>query len=479
MNTILTVGCEIPGGLGERVEFNSKTSLLDADFVLFCPNLGEYDPRGEYYQGKPLLSDTSSFQLQEVVNYWQRELEVFLSNGKTVFLIMSDREEVYVKTDEKHLTLDRYLLMSNYDVLPFLTKIVESKGALMRLHPHENLLREYWQQFGDESIYHVYIEGSESFRPLIYTRQSDRIVGGIFQYKDGGTLVALPWIDFYKEEFKEYEERGYYAEDYAEGHYVQAWTWTPKARGWGEEYLKTLASMDKAIRSQRETTPTPQWAIDDKFRTNQETALSEELTQIRTKISDLEKKRETVKEKLADAGFLKGLLFEQGHALENAILEAMRLMGFVANTYRDSDSEFDVVLECDEGRCIGEVEGRDSKPISIGKIRQLFLNIHEDFSREEVSERAKGILFGNAYRLSLPSDRPAKHFTPKCMVAAKDNGIALIRTCDLFEVAKALVDEPDDKFAAACREAIFNTVGEEVRFPAHPRVEAYKNQDDP
>ena len=237
--------------------------------------------------------------------------------------------------------------------------------------------------------------------------------------------------------------------------------------------------MDKAIRSQRETTPIPQWALDDKFRTDRETALSEDLAQIQTKISYLEKKREKVREKLADAGSLKGLLFEKGHPLENAILEAMRLMGFVANTYRDSDSEFDVVLECDEGRCIGEVEGRDNKPISIAKMRQLSGNIHEDFSRDEVSELAKGILFGNAYRLSPPSDRLAEHFTAKCIKAAKRNGTALIRTCDLFEVAKALVDEPNDEFAAACREAIFNTIGKEVRFPAHPRAEAFNSQNNP
>ena len=154
-------------------------------------------------------------------------------------------------------------------------------------------------------------------------------------------------------------------------------------------------------------------------------------------------------------------------------------MGFVANTYRDSDSEFDAVLECTEGRCIGEAEGRDRKPISIEKMRQLFLNIHEDLSREEISDPAKGILFGNAYRLSPPSDRPAEHFTAKCMSAAKGNGTALIRTCDLFEVAKALVDEPDEEFAALCRKAIFNTVGEEVKFPTHPEAKASKCQDAP
>ena len=396
-------------------------------------------------------------------------------------MIMNDRKKVYVNTggeedsgiDLISTTTNRVCPLSNYDLLPFSTKIVESKGGSMRLHPGEDLLRGYWQQFGNESEYHVHMEESDSFRPVVVTRHGGRIVGGIFRYKNGGALVALPWINFDREEF--YDE-GQRAED---DDVDEEWTWTPKAIGWGKKYLKALESLDKTIRSQSETTPVPQWAQDDKFRTNQEIALSEELVRIQTKISDLEKKREEVKEKSADAGFLKSLLFEQGHALENAILEAMRLMGFVADTYRDSDSEFDAVLECPEGRCIGEAEGRDNKPISIEKMRQLFLNIHEDLSREEISYPAKGILFGNAYRLSPPSDRPAEHFTPKCMTAAKGNGTALIRTCDLFEIAKALVDEPDEEFAALCRKAIFNTVGEEVKFPARPEAKASKCQDAP
>ena len=155
-----------------------------------------------------------------------------------------------------------------------------------------------------------------------------------------------------------------------------------------------------------------------------------------------------------------------GRRLEAAVLEAMRLMEFEASNFRSSDSEFDVVLECAEGRCVGEVEGRDRKAISIDKMRQLEVNIHEDLSREEVSEPAKGILFGNAFRLSSPSDRPAEHFTAKCMTAAKRNRTALIRTCDLFEVAKTLADTRDVGFATSCREAIFDTSGGVVVFPA-------------
>ena len=470
MKTILTVGCEIPGEMGRYVEFNSKSSLLDADFVLFQPTFGNYVPSSGYHKGKPVLSSDSSFRLKETVEHWRKELDCFLNLGKSVFMIMGDLAEVYVSTHQENdhygginiPTANKVRLLSNYCLLPFETDVVESKGSSMMLEPGDYLLREYWQQFGDESEYRVHFQELDTLSPLLTTRHARRIVGGIVKFSNGGALVALPWIDFDREEF--YDE-GNEAEDADEG---EEWNWTPEGISWENRYLKTLEALDKSIKRQAGPTTGPQWAQDDKFRTNQEIALSKELDKIQSKISELETKRKWIDENLMDAGFLKRLLFEQGHVLEIAIIEAMSLMGFQANSYRDSDSEFDVVLECAEGRCIGEAEGRDNKPIGIDKMRQLEVNILEDLSRETVSEPAKGILFGNAYRLTPPSDRPDEHFTAKCHKAAERNETALIRTCDLFEAAKTLIDEPNEEIAALCRDVIFNTVGELVRFPAYP-----------
>lgn len=463
MKTVLTVGFEIPGGFGEFVRINSKASLMDADFVVFLPTLGDYQFSGEDYMGKPLLSDHSSFLAQENMSHWRRELNDFLGAGKTVFIIMSDLEQVYVKTGERKYsgtgrnrqTTDMVTLLSNYALLPFSPEIVQSRGTSMSLSS-DSVLKEYWHQFGQASEYRVYMESSDAFRSLVITQHGNRVVGGLLRCKSGGALMALPWIDMHRDDF--------YAEKEDERDNVE-WIWTAEAIEWGGKYFATLDSLNEAIKGGAGKTPTPQWLNDQKFMTKQEIALSEEFLQIQSEISHLEGKREQVRQQMASAGSLKGLLYEQGHALESAIFEAMKLMDFVAKPFRDSDSEFDVVLECPEGRCIGEVEGRDNKPINIDKMRQLEVNIYEDLAREEVSQPAKGILFGNAYRLSPPQDRSSEHFTTKCRKAAERNGTALIRTCDLFEVAKILADRPDAEFAASCRKAILNTVGEIVAFP--------------
>ena len=143
--------------------------------------------------------------------------------------------------------------------------------------------------------------------------------------------------------------------------------WTPTAKEWGNRFLNALSSIDQAMKSQGNRTPIPQWAKSDTYKTNEEITLSEELLDIQGQIAELERtaNREDTVAKLADAGSLPDCCSSRGTHWKMPSYRAMRLMGFNANRYRDSESEFDGVLECPEGRCIGEVEGKDNKAINI------------------------------------------------------------------------------------------------------------------
>ncbi len=117
---------------------------------------------------------------------------------------------------------------------------------------------------------------------------------------------------------------------------------------------------------------------------------------------------------------------------------------------------------------IGESEGKDTSAIDITKFRQLESNIGEDFERDEIEERAKGLLFGNGFRLTLPSER-APQFTQKSLANAKRLGSALVQTMDLYFVVIYLLDHPEDEaFKLACRTAIEETEGAIVKFPSLP-----------
>ena len=97
-----------------------------------------------------------------------------------------------------------------------------------------------------------------------------------------------------------------------------------------------------------------------------------------------------------------------------------------------------------------------------------FLN--EDFQREEVEEKAFGLLFGNPQRLINPEDREFD-FTDKCKRGAQREKIGLINTADLFDVARYLSENQDEPFKIVCRNIIKENLGQIIKFPPIPIVE--------
>jgi hypothetical protein len=186
-------------------------------------------------------------------------------------------------------------------------------------------------------------------------------------------------------------------------------------------------------------------------------------------VEEAQKRKEDLREKLKSAGAYRGLLFEKGKPLEKLVVEAMRLLGFTAAPHRDSRSEIDVVFASEEGRFIGEVEGKDNKAVNIDKLRQLSMNIHEDLQREDVTKPAKPVLFGNGFRLQPLSERPDP-FTEKCQSAASTSSTALVFTPDLFWVVQYLLENSDVEYARICREALLSSIGR-VTFPFLPKGE--------
>lgn len=166
---------------------------------------------------------------------------------------------------------------------------------------------------------------------------------------------------------------------------------------------------------------------------------------------------------------LKDLLFEKGKRFENAIKMALEILGYKAENYNDGNLELDHVIISPEGeRFIGEAEGKDTSAINIDKFRQLSVNIQEDLQRDEIEAPAIGILFGNGFRLTKPSER-LEQFTTKCMNTVKSSNCILIKSTDLFYVAKYIQEFGDTKFANSCRDNIKNSIGKIVEFPGLPK----------
>lgn len=289
--------------------------------------------------------------------------------------------------------------------------------------------------------------------PILTTKSADAIVGVMF--KTGkGTALALPPVEYDEDKFTAKDKKG-------------ELIWTKEAIAFGEQLIAALFELDRALRADSEVTPAPEWVSRPEFALKAEQEYESAVQTIEANIERLRAERDATQAKAAEAARLRDLLFESGKPLEAAILRALKAMQFSATPFVEDGSEFDAVFASPEGRFIGEAEGKNDKAISIEKLDQLERNIREDFARQATGTYAKGVLFGNAYRLRDLSKRP-DFFTEKCCTAATRGRVALVRTPDLFPITQYLEENADDAFATACRKAILETEGTIVRFPAIP-----------
>jgi len=463
---ILTIGLSLANDQAEYCEFDSDTSLLDWDIILFKPDIDDYLNRREsIFEGKPCLSDDQSFKLKAQSEHWRREIKAAIEHGKLVLIFLSELTPLSIATGKREYSgtgrnqkVTRIVtLYDNYQSIPLALKPISSKGK--EIKPSEKnfeCISSYWNEFSSISSYKVILEGD--LTPCLLTKHGNKVVGTIQKSKNSnGALLCLPDLNFYPESFFIGEE-----DEVNEGE------WTTEAKNFASRMIKTIISIERSLRSSAELTPEPDWVRDTKFRLNQEKIASQKLLKIERELEAIQVEKETIVDKIKDLGRLRNLLFEKGKPLELAILDALKIIGFEASQFDNGESEFDAVFESKEGRLIGEAEGKDNKAVNIEKLRQLSMNIHEDLERDEVSTPAKPVLFGNPYRLQPVDERP-EPFTTKCISAAITSSTALVFTPDLFAIAKYLEDKRDAKYAAKCRKAILTSIGK-VDFPEMPQT---------
>ena len=139
----------------ESFRHAEEVSLDDADVVLFGLPRAPY--ADDTYLGRPRLNDYRSFWYMELLGRWRTELLSAVNAGKTVFVVLTAPQAVYVATGEvevsgagrnaqrKHTVTER----SNMDALPCsLDGVVPGVGSEIRGVPRSQVLRAYWTRFG-------------------------------------------------------------------------------------------------------------------------------------------------------------------------------------------------------------------------------------------------------------------------------------------------------------------------------------------
>lgn len=448
---IIAVEYEIPGFSGGCYEYYSDQSLLDADIVVFQPlKLGA--PGG----GKASYGESASFRVQQSTSHWRTELSTALEYGKTVFLILGKYEVASVQTgrsDVKGRTVINYVAdYDNYQFLPTVLPTMTAKSGAEIVFRGDPVFAIFWKEFKNHLRYECYLNDKVQ-RPIFVTKTGEKPIGAVFKVKKGH-LVLLPLLDYDEGKFLKEEKDGEYH-------------WTKAATIFGDKFVTIVQDIDKSLSSESMETPPPVWVKRPDFVSCQEAKLLKVIGDKGEEIQRLIKEEQTLQADLKKEQQLKNLLFETGKPLEAAVIRALQALGYLAENYDDGELELDQVILSPEGeRFIGECEGKDNSAINIDKFRQLSENIQADLQRQDVQKPAIGILFGNGFRLTPPAERK-EQFTQKCLASAK-RGTVLVRTMDLYPVARYVLETKDQSFMKLCRDAMLAGIGSIVEFPNPP-----------
>lgn len=462
---ILSVGFRFPGDLVEFVSLTSRRSLLDADLVIFRPSVEPFAWVDSNYQGKRSLQEASSFDLKEAAAHWRQQIQFALNTGKNIIVFLPTLQEVWVDTGQRShtgtgrsRTTTRHVEMfDNYRMLPNFTEtVIASEGTQMRLTTRGEFLKPYWDEFGESSVYKVIFSGLKVSATITAGAGGTPVAGYFTMTGAKAKVLLLPALA----EFDTEPEGAsfYFKHDAPE--------WSDEAKQFGQNLLTSLRVLDTVMHNSEGEAPPPEWAGRDEFISDSERLLNAQILTVDSVIEGQLANKAALLKNLAEKATLRRLLYAKGKALEAGILEALSILGFRAEPFRNADSEFDAVFVSTEGRFIGEAEGKDAKQINIDKLRQLEMNVQEDLARDDVDEAANGVLFGNAFRLTDPSSRSVDFFTEKCLKAAARSGTALVRTTDLFTVALLVRETSDQRYATACRRALLEQRGNIVTFPS-------------
>ncbi|SFH46369.1 hypothetical protein [Pedobacter insulae] len=466
MKRISNIGIHIPTNDDNYINLDSLSSLSETDIAIISPDLAltsystyeGYSDNGKY-EGKTLYNKDSSSRIIDHTKHWKAEILHFIENGGTLFVVLCRKTDFYIYTGTQSFsgtgrnqkTTNHVTPHSNYKYLPFSSFEFHSASGTT-VYPNSSLVAELHKNCKDYFSFETYIKSDKITDTTFTTKNKDRILGASIALKKG-FIVFLPYIDFRVNTLTKYNSK------------TNKTTWNAEGVKIGKLFLNSLAQIDKVLKQEQDKTPKPNWLAQNIFELSESALTEKKIAKLSEEI--LKKQKEIVKLEgvLEEQESLKDLLFETGKPLEKAVIKALTILGYSAENYDDGELELDQIILSPEGqRFIGECEGKESKDIDVSKFRQLLDGLNADFEKDSVEERASGLLFGNPQRLQAPNERSLS-FTQKCQTGAKREQIGLVKTADLFDVCKYIVESKDKDFAKRCRDSISEQLGEIIRFP--------------
>jgi len=418
----------------EVTSFPSNVSLTDFDIVIVDPtDIASSFPKTEPdSNNKRYILHQDAHVLSELIQRRNSEFFALLNKGRMIVSFLDPLFEVRLNSSSlKNVQINNYSWLPDEGKRRFVNRLISGSGTGLKLDEKNHLFASYFFAFQKDLNFTAYVDISTASFDLgdaFISNSADLVVG--FSCKiSNGIVVFLPRFSFNEENNK--------------------------------KFVGVLLQIAKKYFGSEAKSLPPDWT--DNFTLPGIDVLDKKIRETEKTISEVELQKSEIEKERNDINEYKFLLYEQGHILERKVVDTLRLIGFKAETVPGKNTDFDVILESEEGRAIAEVEGKNDDAIHKDKIDQLISAINQD--AEQRDSFAKGVLVGNHYRLrSL--DQREEPFTKTVVNLAKQYHYALITTIDLYNAAVYFLQHPEDEDCKkACRKAIFESDGNVVKFP--------------
>jgi hypothetical protein len=142
--------------------------------------------------------------------HWKNELSNALRAGKTVFLLLSDKEEFYVDTGirsysgsgRNRSTTVNVQSGNNYDFLPTnIGQIIPASGKQI-VFTGSPIFQNFYEKFKDNLEYRLCLENVPRGENIFIGKDKSRVLGSVIGVS-GGDLTLLPFLDYNEENFTE------------------------------------------------------------------------------------------------------------------------------------------------------------------------------------------------------------------------------------------------------------------------------------
>jgi hypothetical protein len=424
--TTAAIGLSLSGA--ERINWDSDRSLSDFDLAVARPHFGEfsYDAQKDYSgQGKRSAQMRAYFASL----HWRSEILPFLRAGKTLIVLLGKPE--YFSLDAldngpNHLW--------SWDLLDI--PIAEASKLTVK---KPKLTREGEAVFADHSVLLGCIEIGTTFKiekgvPLLVTDDdTDRWLAARLEYKTGRIVVIPETVNWQRSPSS-----------------VANTALQKQVQSEQTALLKFALSLKQA----RTKEASPAWAASG-WGTLRETQIEGQLQEIRAELDKLKSSESALVADQASLLEMRALLYSNGFELEGVVRRALRELGLDAQPSDDGKLRIDARFEHDGVVYVCEIEGKDNKAVDINKYRQLMDMCLGEQQRLGEGAQVRGVLIGNGYRLTPPSERKVQ-FTDQVLNNASTQGILLVTATDLYAAWRDATDQQPSPVAEKLKAAILS-----------------------